>query len=217
MSSPRPIVIYGAGGLGREVAWIIHRINQENQSWRFEGFIVSDTIHVSPNDSSDQIIGDEAWLAEHADVAVALAVGNSAARLRIARRLRDSLGPERFPSLVDPTLVYDPATCQISPGVVIAPSCVLSVNVRLDPFAYLNPLCAIGHEATIGDASILNWSVNVSGGVRIGEGVMIGSCGLILQYLTVGDHAVVGAGAVVTKDVGEDSMVVGVPARVRTP
>ena len=50
--------------------------------------------------------------------------------------------------------------------------------------------------------------------VVIGSDVWIGAHATILPGVTIGDRAVVGAGAVVTRDVGEGQVVVGVPARV---
>lgn len=49
--------------------------------------------------------------------------------------------------------------------------------------------------------------------IRIGRNVWIGRGATILAGVTIGDHAVVGAGAVVTRDVATASVVVGVPAR----
>jgi acetyltransferase-like isoleucine patch superfamily enzyme len=57
--------------------------------------------------------------------------------------------------------------------------------------------------------------VNVSGGVVVGAGALIGTGAQVLQYLKIGDGAVVGAGAVVTKDVADQAVVVGMPARPR--
>jgi acetyltransferase-like isoleucine patch superfamily enzyme len=50
--------------------------------------------------------------------------------------------------------------------------------------------------------------------IRIGDGCMIGSNSTILGGVTIGDHVIVGAGAVVTKDIRSGSFVVGVPARI---
>jgi len=50
-------------------------------------------------------------------------------------------------------------------------------------------------------------------GITIGNDVWIGACVTILDGVTVGDHAIIAAGAVVTKDVQPYSIVAGVPAR----
>ena len=49
--------------------------------------------------------------------------------------------------------------------------------------------------------------------IRIGKGVWIGANATVLAGVTIGDHAVVAAGAVVTKDVPARAIVGGVPAR----
>jgi acetyltransferase-like isoleucine patch superfamily enzyme len=57
----------------------------------------------------------------------------------------------------------------------------------------------------------------ISRPVSIGRNVWIGSHAVILPGVTIGDSAVVGAGAVVTRDVAAGSVVTGVPARPRLP
>jgi maltose O-acetyltransferase len=55
---------------------------------------------------------------------------------------------------------------------------------------------------------------NVAAAVRIGRNVWIGSNAVVLPGVTIGDNSIVGAGAVVTRDIPPLSVVVGVPARV---
>jgi maltose O-acetyltransferase len=50
--------------------------------------------------------------------------------------------------------------------------------------------------------------------VHIGDNVWIGRSAIILPGVTIGDNAVVAAGAVVTKDVPDATLVAGNPARV---
>ena len=64
----------------------------------------------------------------------------------------------------------------------------------------VNISCTIGHEAVIGRGCVLNPTANISGGVELGSGVLVGTGAQILQYLSIGDNAQVGAGAVVTKN-----------------
>ena len=55
---------------------------------------------------------------------------------------------------------------------------------------------------------------NVAGACHIGQATYIGMGAIVIDHITVGSHSVVGAGAVVTKDVPDNVVVVGVPARV---
>jgi len=89
------------------------------------------------------------------------------------------------------------------------------VNLVLEPFAMVNLSCTLGHEAVLKRACTLNPSVNISGGVTVGKGVLVGTGAQILQYLEVGDHSIVGAGALVTKSLPGGVTAVGMPARAR--
>ncbi len=56
--------------------------------------------------------------------------------------------------------------------------------------------------------------IEISKPITIGRGVWIGANATICGGVRIGDHSVIGAGAVVLKDVPSDSVAVGVPARV---
>ncbi len=92
----------------------------------------------------------------------------------------------------------------------------LSGGVTIGDNVSLGPCCIIythNHEpAANGDAS---WKGPTRfGEVKIGEGAWIGARVTILSGVTIGARAIIGAGSVVTRDVPQDSLAVGVPARV---
>jgi serine O-acetyltransferase len=83
----------------------------------------------------------------------------------------------------------------------------------------------VGETATVGDECLLYKGV-VLGGTslehtvrhpQLGKGVVVGSNACILGAIHVGDHARIGSGSVVVKDVPPAATVVGVPARVMIP
>jgi len=91
--------------------------------------------------------------------------------------------------------------------------------------SYLGPGTKMGHFSYIGDATI-GEQVNIGAGTitcnfdgerknptNIGDHVFIGSDTMLVAPVTLGDRARTGAGAVVTKNVQPDTLVVGVPAR----
>ncbi|MEY8212497.1 MAG: serine acetyltransferase [Gammaproteobacteria bacterium] len=96
-----------------------------------------------------------------------------------------------------------PINCQLGGGVIIPhPS-----GIVIHPDASVGVNCLIHQQVTIG--------VNRGGGVpRISGNVDIGAGAKIIGDITIGTHALVGANAVVVKDVEAYSIVAGVPAKV---
>lgn len=84
-------------------------------------------------------------------------------------------------------------------GVTLGDGCQIGHNVV---FATLNHELSPEERASTRPAPIL-----------LGKNVWVGSNATILQGVTIGDNAIVAAGAVVTKDVSANSIVAGVPAR----
>jgi sugar O-acyltransferase (sialic acid O-acetyltransferase NeuD family) len=214
--SKKQIAIIGAGGFAREVAWLIRDISRVSGEYEFAGFVVTDPSRLSDRDSRDLVRGDYDWLVRNAGRSVdalAIGIGDPAARLRVAQELQALVPALEWPALVHPTAHFDRALATLGEGVLLCAGVIGTVNIRLEPFSMCNLACTIGHEARIGRGSVLNPTVNVSGGVDMGEGVLVGTGVQILQYVKIGDRARIGAGAVVVKDVAPGQTVVGVPAR----
>lgn len=216
MSSPTPrIVVFGAGGFAREVRWLIEEINREEERFRFRGYAISDLTKLSHHDSSDEVLGDIDWLDRHRLEwdALALGIGSPTARARVSEQLQELFPNAFWPPLVHPTARYDQGSCQVAQGALICAGVIGTVNVSFDAFCLVNLACTLGHEARIGRCSVLNPTVNVSGGASLGARVLVGTGAQILQYLTIGEGATIGAGSVVTRDIAPGTTVVGVPAK----
>ena len=206
----KSIVIYGAGGLGTEVRWLIEsRLLNE---YIFEGYIVSDMKYSEISSEKDKIIGDEGIL-EHTDLCVAIGIGDTAVRLNIYDRLYNIIDHNRMPTLIDKSMVCDYKSCSFGPGTIVQAGVIATVGVNVGACSYINLNCTLGHNAIIGNGCVINPSVNVSGGVCIGDGTLIGTGSQLLEYINIGKNSTVGAGAVVTSDVDNNTTVVGIPAK----
>ena len=100
--------------------------------------------------------------------------------------------------------------CSVNPYTVIRGDVRLGDAVRIGAHT---SIIGFNHTMTTMDVEFFRQPLE-SRGIRIGNDVWIGSHVVILDGITVGDHAVLAAGAVVTKDVAAGAIVGGNPARL---
>lgn len=206
----KDIVILGCGGFGREVAWLIERINAQRDTWNLLGFLDNnadlqgDTIGGYPVLGGDEYLtGRELW--------AVCAIGASATRKKVTEKIKRA-GNVKFATLIDPDAILS-GRVSVGEGSIICAASTITVDVRIGRHAIVNLDCTLGHDAVIGDYVTLYPSVNVSGMVTIGECSEAGTGTQIRQGITVGSRVILGAGAVVVKDIGEAGTYVGVPAK----
>ena len=214
------IIVVGAGGQARETRWLIEEIDSHQHSFKFLGYVVSDLNQLSERDSKDEILGDIDWLEDNLKEfdSLAIGIGNPKVRKKIGIELKKRFPDIGWPTLIHPSVQFDRKSWEIGKGVLLCAGNIGTVNVSIYDFAMVNLSCTIGHEARIGSGSVLNSTVNISGGVFLEDEVLVGTGAQILQYVHVGQGAVVGAGAVVNRDVDRDITVVGIPAKpLKTP
>jgi acetyltransferase-like isoleucine patch superfamily enzyme len=121
------------------------------------------------------------------------------------------------------------ADCNIGRGAYVGPDVVIGDNCKLQNHALVYEPARLGDGVFIGPAAVLTndefpRAINPDGtlksaedwhavGVTIERGASIGARAVCIAPVTVGEWALVAAGAVVTKDVPAHALVVGVPAR----
>jgi len=98
--------------------------------------------------------------------------------------------------------------CQVMAGATVGPWATIGEHV------IINTGANIDHDCVVKDCSHIGPHAALAGEVIIGENVFIGTNATVLPRIKVGDGSTVGAGAVVTRDVPPNSVVVGIPARV---
>jgi sugar O-acyltransferase (sialic acid O-acetyltransferase NeuD family) len=209
------IAVYGAGGFGREVAWLVHSCNQQKEQCRMACFVDDNpTMHGKILNEIPVLSLDGARKRFPAAKFVS-AIGNPQVRETVMERVA-SLG------LGTATLVHTNVECsqwvEIGQGTVICAGTTLTTNITLGRQIQINLHCTVGHDVIMGDYTTLAPGVHVSGWVHFGRRVYVGTGAVIINGtranpLTIGDDAVIGAGACVTQSVPPKTTVVGVPAR----
>ena len=117
-------------------------------------------------------------------------------------------------ALIDPSAVIA-STSELAQGTFCNAGVTIGGLSSIGEHAVINRSSSIGHHVLIDDFVSLGPSVTLSGGVIIGEGSMIGGGSVILPGITIGENAIVAAGSVVTENVPNNTMVAGVPAKIK--
>lgn len=207
------IAIVGASGLGREVLMLIHQINQVVETWHVVGFY-DDNPHTPATINSYPYLGPLATLQGTRELLhVAIAIGHPASKAQVRQKLTNE--HLVFPVLMHPEVSDEPYQFnRIGDGTIITKGCILTTNITLGKHVLLNLGCTLGHDVKIGDYSSLMPHVNIAGNSTLGQAVYAGTNATVIQFLEVGADAVIGAGAVVHRDLPAAVTAVGVPARV---
>lgn len=206
------IVIVGAGGFGREVEWLIKRINEVNPTYEMVGFI-DDGKPVGEIIGHSEVIAttDELVIRED-NLNVVIAIGNAKVRKLIADKLQVNTNLS-FPNLIDPSVIYDESETTIGKGNIICASTIMTVNIAIGNFNIINLDCTIGHDDILKDYVTIYPSVNVSGNVTVEDCVEIGTGTQIIQGLSIVNNVIIGASAAVVKNIENSGTYVGVPVK----
>lgn len=200
--SREPVAVLGAGGHAKVVIATL----------RSAGVPVVAVLDDDPGTWGREVLGVPvrgamAETLDHARRAV-IAVGSNAARARIAAAL---------PAVEWATVIHGNAV--IAEGVVIGAGSVVFAGAVIQPDAVLgdhvivNTASSIDHDCEIGDCVHLAPGVRLAGDVVVERGAFLGIGSAVIPGRRIGAEAIVGAGAVVVRDVAAGATVVGVPAR----
>lgn len=212
----RPLIIVGAGGVGRELIEVVHAINQRGgDRLEIRGFVDDSLSSINTGHlaaGSMPFIGTCTDLPAVEGAECDFIIGIADPRIR--RALSETMVDRGYRPAV---LVHPDATLgrsvHLEPGTVICAGARLTTNIVVGPHVQVHVNATVGHDSRLDAFSSLYPQAAVSGNCHIRSDATVGASATILQGLTVGEHAFVGAGAVVTREVPAHSVVKGVPAR----
>lgn len=201
--------IYGAGGLGREVLELAKIINHKEKRWDRIIFIVDGATQKEVH--GIQVFDyNDAKKKYGAFLEAAIGIGEPAVREKKFVQLKtDGI---MMPALIHPS-VYIPDTTSVGKGVVIQYGCFISCDVTIKNFVYIQPQCNIGHDAVLSEGCMISGFGNIAGTVNIGSYTYVGMSAAIREGVSVGNNSIIGMGSVVYKDVPDEMVAMGNPAR----
>jgi sugar O-acyltransferase (sialic acid O-acetyltransferase NeuD family) len=207
------LIIYGAGGAGRELAFSLSLENDIKKKWLVKAFVDDDSLLWEKTVNKIYLPGGFEWLKARGGAVALAIIGNHVIRRKLVERLKLIEGIY-FPLIIGPNSI-------VSDSVEFGEGCIVSLsfnwidpNVKLGNFVFVCCSTRIGHDVSIGDYTAIFSNIDISGGAQIGADCVIGTGVTINPEVKIGDRAIIGAGSVVIRDIPADVIAAGVPARI---
>jgi sugar O-acyltransferase (sialic acid O-acetyltransferase NeuD family) len=208
------VLIVGAGGHGHVVADVLRIASRRGSEWEPVGFVDDAAPLQGRHVAGLPVLGSIESLGSLPHDGVIVAIGDNDTRRAVFTTLQQR--GERLVVALHPSAVIG-GEVTIGPGSVVCAGVVVNPATAIGSNVILNTACSIDHHSRVGDHAHVGPGVHAGGHVTVEPGALVGIGATIMPGRTVGACSVVGAAALVERDVSPATVVVGVPARpVRT-
>lgn len=201
------VYILGAGAQAREVWQIYKDLDKEKM---IGGFIISN----KGNNKKLRGVGvyDETLINKLSkNDKLICAVGNPFLRRDWVLKISTTYN-SKYTNAIHPTVIISNNVI-INDGTIIQANSIISCDIEIGKHVLINLGCSLSHDNIIGNFCTLSPGVTLGGRVVIGEGSFIGLGTNIIHNVKIGSGCIIGAGSLVIKDVPDNMMVYGIPAK----
>lgn len=202
------LIIIGAGDLAQEIYSWLHEAS--NITWSSVGFLDG-----SPQNCKlllgEGIVGTiDTYIPKPTDI---FACGISDTKLKSkvynTYKKRNAI----FVNIIHKTSIIAKDS-SLGKGLILFPYTYVSKQAKISNFVCLNSFTSIGHDAVIGPYSTLSSHCDVTGHVILQTGVFMGTHASIIPQKKIGNFSILGAGAVVMRNVPDHVTMIGNPAHI---
>ena len=203
------IAVFGAGGFGKEsmcylmdcLVDSVHKIED------IAVFVVDDNYYTEKTIYNVPVIPYSEFSYQNYEVLVA--VGDPNDRKKIVENLPLDT---KYLTLIHPSAVISKFV-EIWEGSIITPGAIITCDIKIGKHAHINLHTTIGHDCVIGDYFTSAPGVKISGKCHIDDCVYFGTNSAIREKINVCKNVTIGMGAIVVKDINEEGIYIGSPAK----
>lgn len=210
----KKLIIFGGGGFAREAAWLVADINRSlpaDEMWEIIGFVEYSNERVGQSLNGIPIISLSDVSLNFSDIYVVAAIGSTLIREQAVNQAKE-LG-FKFATLIHPDVKMDQTTTQVGEGSIICSGNILTVNIAIGRHVIINLDCTIGHDCILEDLVTISPGCHLSGYTTVRYGAYLGTGAVTVEKHEIGLKSIIGAGAVVVKDIPANVTAVGIPAK----
>ena len=198
----KDVIVIGAGGHAKVIADIVRKSGDN-----LVGFL-DDTKEAGTEFFDAFILGNTDSYGEYQDKEFIIAIGNNVIREQIALKLQGV----SFYTAIHPTAVIAEGVC-VGKGTCVMANAVINADAKIGKHCIINTASVVEHDNVIADYVHISPATALAGTVTVGKGAHIGIGAKVKNNTEICADVVVGAGAVVVKNIAEAGTYVGVPAR----
>ncbi|NDV42681.1 acetyltransferase [Flagellimonas sediminis] len=145
------------------------------------------------------------------DLKFFVAIGDNWARYNVIQQLKNINSNVSFVNAIHPNAIIGKGV-KLGTGIMIMAGSIVNTDSSIGNFTIVNTRSSVGHESCLMEFSSLAPNTTLAGNVEIGAFSAISMSTTILNRRKIGEHTVVGAGSLVTKDVKDHAVYYGIPA-----
>jgi sugar O-acyltransferase (sialic acid O-acetyltransferase NeuD family) len=142
---------------------------------------------------------------------ILIAMSRMDKRQELIRQVRDV--PLTPVNIIHPSSVISKSAL-MGEGCLIAPLVIIGPGVEIGDHTIFNSAITIDHDTLIEENVIIGSGVHLPGHVKVLSGTFIGVGSCSVNGVTIGRNCLIGAGSVITKDIPDNVIAAGVPAKV---
>ncbi|HRH99774.1 MAG TPA: acetyltransferase [Saprospiraceae bacterium] len=211
----KKIVILGSGGNCIDILDTINEINSISKKYDCIGFLDDNPDQIGKEFYGVRVIGSLDSAVDFADAVFVNGIGSSLNFWKKKSIIQKTMIPlERFETIIHPSASVS-SFSHIGIGTVIFQNVTITSNVRIGNHVIILPNSVISHDDVIGDYTCITGGVCISGGVTIGESCYLGTNCSIIGNIKIGNNCLIGMGSNVLRDVDDNSVVMGNPAKYK--
>lgn len=207
MNLSKNLIIVGFSGFAKEVYWLASRLGIT-----VAGFLDDNESVLGASFGSAKVLGKiEDW-DRYDNCQFIIAIGNPRIRQKVFKKMTVNSCPD-FATIIDPAAIVSASDVSVGPGSIVCAGTVCTVDIKIGAHVIVNLNGTIGHDVVIDDFVTIAPMVAISGNVHIQSLVEVGTGACIRQGLVLESGSMLGMGSVLTKNVKQNVVFFGNPAK----